>query len=204
VSCNKKKIIIVDDNPVNLMVGATVLQGLYEVSTVPSGEKLFKFLETIEPDLILLDIDMPGMDGFEVIKRLKAGSRTQGIPVIFLSADNSTDYEARAFALGAEDFIAKPYYPPLLRKRVELHLMAASHTKIVQEYEKTMQTLILDNKAVLDVYDALLEQKPYKKACAHEEAAHAVTQGKGTHFDPVLIDLFITVADQFRRISGQP
>jgi CheY-like chemotaxis protein len=118
VSNNKKVVILVDDNPVNLMIGKNILKDGYQVITVPSGKKLFAALEVTSPDLILLDIDMPEMNGFQAIKRLKAGFRTAEIPVIFLSANNSLENIRQGFSLGAADFIQKPCHPPLLQKRV--------------------------------------------------------------------------------------
>ncbi|MDR1949149.1 MAG: response regulator, partial [Spirochaetaceae bacterium] len=73
----RKKIVLVDDTIINLKIGHTVLSNFYDVYTVPSGEKLFALLETVRPELILLDIDMPVMNGFEVIRRLKAENRTK-------------------------------------------------------------------------------------------------------------------------------
>jgi putative two-component system response regulator len=89
----RKKIVLVDDNITILTMGNYILNAKYDIFTVPSGEKLFRLLEKVFPDLILLDIEMPEMSGYEVIKKLKADKRIAGIPVIFLTAKNDMGSE---------------------------------------------------------------------------------------------------------------
>jgi CheY-like chemotaxis protein len=107
----KKLIILVDDNPANLRIGKNVLSGKYTVATAPSAEKLFGLLENNAPALILLDIDMPGMSGYEAIKILKSKPKTRDIPVIFLTGKADTQDEETGRALGAADYITKPFDP---------------------------------------------------------------------------------------------
>ncbi|MDR1958054.1 MAG: response regulator [Planctomycetaceae bacterium] len=115
-----KKIMLVDDNITNLVNGKNILGKDYDVITIPSGEKLFRMLERTVPDLILLDIEMPGMDGYEVIRRLKADPVTAEIPVIFLTARTNCDDERECRSLvGAADYITKPFLPQELLERVE-------------------------------------------------------------------------------------
>ena len=110
----KKLIILVDDNLVNLKIGKNVLSEIYTVGTAPSAAKLFTLLETNSPNLILLDIDMPEMDGFEAIKILKSNEKTRDIPVIFLTGTNDAEVEKKCRALGAVDYVTKPFDPPAL------------------------------------------------------------------------------------------
>ncbi|MCL2069647.1 MAG: response regulator [Treponema sp.] len=119
---DKKLIILVDDNPVNLKIGKTLLIEKYAVATAPSAEKLFVLLENNNPSLILLDIDMPVMDGFKTIELLKSKPETKDIPVIFLTgmADKSSD-EEKGRALGALDYITKPFEPDALIESIEKH-----------------------------------------------------------------------------------
>ena len=117
-----KTIMLVDDNITNLKIGRGLLADKYNVFTLPSGEKLFQMLEKVRPDLILLDVEMPEMDGFEVIRRLKASESTAAIPVIFLTAVNDAEREKRGKALGAVDFISKPFSPEFLFDRMAKHL----------------------------------------------------------------------------------
>jgi DNA-binding response OmpR family regulator len=113
-----KTIFIVDDNDSNLIVAKTALDGIYKTFALPSAEKMFKLAEKITPDLILLDVDMPGMDGFETISILKADAKLKSIPVIFLTAKNDAESEIRGFELGADDYIFKPISDTTIKLRV--------------------------------------------------------------------------------------
>ncbi|MDR0320106.1 MAG: response regulator [Treponema sp.] len=114
----KKLIILVDDSEVNLHIGRNALAGKYAVLTAPSAVELFSLLEKNTPAFILLDIDMPGMNGFEAITILKTKKQTQNIPVIFLSSRDGTNDINTGFSLGAVDFIHKPYNPKQLLDRI--------------------------------------------------------------------------------------
>jgi putative two-component system response regulator len=117
-----KTIFVVDDSDTNLSMAEAVLEEYYRVMTMPSAAKLFVFLEKIIPDLILLDIEMPGIDGFEALKRLKFESAWSDIPVIFLTGRNDSAVEARGFEMGVVDFITKPFSAPVLLNRMKTHL----------------------------------------------------------------------------------
>jgi len=349
----RSKIFMVDDNITNLKVGKKALENIYDVLTIPSGKKLFTILDTITPDLILLDVNMPEMDGYEVINNLKSDESTQDIPVIFLTARNDMDSELEGLNLGAIDYIYKPFTVPLLRKRIENHLLLISqkadlkrynedlqglieektktvtelknsvlnvvaelvecrdgstgaHISRTQEYlqvmlKKMMEQMVYNSEvskwdfnflvpsaqlhdvgkimikdnillkpgrltneefeimkthtalggeiidmiaqntteetflkhakifavshhekwdgtgypkglsgeniplegrlmAISDVYDALVSERPYKIAMTHEEACSIIMEGKGRHFDPVLVDVFLSVKDDFAEI----
>jgi putative two-component system response regulator len=114
---------LVDDNQANLNIGKNMLKETYEVYALPSAERLFKFLETVRPDLILLDIAMPGMNGFDVIKILKADNRYQDIPVIFLTAKSEEMNELEGLTLGAVDYVTKPFSSAILSRRIANHLL---------------------------------------------------------------------------------
>ena len=129
----RRKIMLVDDNITNLTIGKSILSGRYDVFTVPSGEKLLKILERATPDLILLDVEMPEMDGFEALKALKANEATSGIPVVFLTARCDVDSEAEGLSLGAVDYITKPFSPPLLLRRIELHMQVIAQCAELEE-----------------------------------------------------------------------
>ena len=111
---NKKLIILVDDNPANLRIGKNVLSEKYSVATAPSAEKLFQLLEKNHPSLILLDINMPDMDGYQTIEILKSKPEYKDIPVIFLTGMTDEQDEEKGRALGALDYIIKPFDPPKL------------------------------------------------------------------------------------------
>ena len=120
---NKDKLIIlVDDNPVDLRLGKFFLSKKFSVATVPSAEKLFSLLENNDPALILLDIDMPEMDGYEAIKILKSKTRTKDIPVVFVTGMKDPQDEEMGRALGAVDYITKPFVLSMLIVCVEKHI----------------------------------------------------------------------------------
>ena len=120
--CRMKIIYIVDDNATNLVTAKNALEGIYETFALPSAAKMFKLLERITPDLILLDVEMPEMNGFEALQILKSDEAFKNIPVVFLTAKNDTESEIRGFEIGAIDFINKPFSPPVLIKRIETHI----------------------------------------------------------------------------------
>lgn len=118
----KKLVIMVDDNPVSLQSGINVFLENYSVATIPSAVKLFEFLKTKIPDIILLDIDMPDVDGYQIMRALKLRPDTKNIPVIFLTAMTDEVNEKKGLSMGAVDYIKKPFQPSDLVKRVEAHL----------------------------------------------------------------------------------
>ena len=125
----QKTIFLVDDEVVNLAVGKNALSDFYSVFTLDSGETMLELLGKVLPDLILLDVNMPGMNGYEAIKRLKANDDTADIPVIFLTGLNDEEEELTGLTLGAVDYITKPFLPTLLRKRIEIHLLMESQRR---------------------------------------------------------------------------
>jgi putative two-component system response regulator len=130
---------VVDDNVANLKIAKNALSDLYDAFTVPSAAKMFELLERNLPKLILLDVDMPDMDGYEAIGVLKSKSKTANIPVIFLTAKNDPDNELRGLSTGAVDYISKPFMPQLLRKRVELHLTIEEQRLILKHQASRLE-----------------------------------------------------------------
>jgi len=357
----RKTIALVDDSPASLLASQFVLTESYNVLTACSGEDLLKMLEEHIPDLILLDIEMPGIDGLEVIKILKKQKATKSIPVIILAKSVDEKQEIEALSLGAIDYMSKPFSPIRLLKRIEMHLLLDAHKrelviqrkallhsnhslhrmvvekavtvvelqeaivsvfseliecrdhttgghveriqrflyllltalldhelyqeevskwnlalilqsallhdvgkigirdhillkpdKLTQEefeivkthvdfggdiidkiMKKTSETLFLEHAlvlitshhekwdgsgyprglkgyeiplqgramAIVDVYDALTAERPYKKAYSHEQAVQMIAEGSGTHFDPDLVTVFMNIADQIHAIA---
>ena len=123
VSSEKATVLVVDDTPDNLALMSALLKDRYKVKVANDGPRALRIAAGERPpDLILLDIMMPGMDGYEVCRRLKAAPATREIPVIFLTARAGTEDEESGFALGAVDYITKPISPPIVLARVETHL----------------------------------------------------------------------------------
>ena len=112
-------ILVVDDEPANLQMVEYALSDEYDVIPVKSGPTALKYLESNVPNLILLDIRMPEMDGFEVYEQIKKDERLQDIPVIFLTAANDVETEDNCFEMGAVDFIGKPFEPKIVLRRVK-------------------------------------------------------------------------------------
>jgi len=351
----KQRILIVDDTPENIDVLVDVLSD-YKRSVASNGKKALEIATAHNsPDLILLDIMMPGIDGYEVCRRLKSAEKTKEIPVIFLTAMTSEESETKGLQLGAVDYITKPISPPIVMQRVKTHLelklareslknqnvileekvrertkdvaltqdvtiisMAVlaefrdeetgAHIKRTQKYVKALAKKCQYNKkfigilddatiellyksaplhdigkigipdsillkpgkltdeefeemkkhtvygrdailaaekmlggettflryareiayghqekwdgsgypqgikgddiplsarlmALADVYDALRSKRVYKKTFSHSKAVELIAEGKGKHFDPVLVDAFLEIADEFRNIA---
>jgi len=164
MSNTKKTVIMVDDNITNLTIGFNVLEPHYNVITLSSGALLLKALEKKIPNLILLDVDMPDMNGFETIKILKTKEEYSDIPIIFLTAKSDNTSELEGLSLGAVDYIIKPFSPPLLLKRIELHLLVLSQrlevTTQKQELERFNENLqqMVDEKTktVVELQNTIL------------------------------------------------
>jgi len=161
----KPLVLLIDDNPANLRIGKNVLSEKFAVATAPSAEKMFSLLENNNPAMILLDVDMPEMDGYEAIKILKSKPQTRDIPVIFLTARTESDDELTGLSLGAIDYIIKPFQPPLLLKRIEVHLLVeAQKNKLEQQaaelknFNDNLQKMVEEKtENVIDLQNALLK-----------------------------------------------
>jgi len=118
----KPKLLVVDDQPINIQVMYQAFAGDYQVFMATNGEQALHICKTNPPDLVLLDVVMPGMDGFEVCARLKGDDSTNHIPIIFVTAHSDAAQETHGLSLGAVDFIPKPINPDVVRARVKTHL----------------------------------------------------------------------------------
>ncbi|MDR2301172.1 MAG: response regulator [Deltaproteobacteria bacterium] len=153
----RKKIMLVDDNIANLAMGKNMLKEAYEVYPVPSAAKLFDLMDHVTPALILLDVMMPEMNGYEAIKKLKANERFADIPVIFLTSMNDEDSELEGLSLGAIDYVIKPFSAPLLLKRIENHLLIVSQKAELKNYNENLQAMVEEKTAqVFDLQNAVL------------------------------------------------
>jgi putative two-component system response regulator len=158
---NKAKILVVDDTPASLKLLTDIMKSEgYDVRSAISGELALNAAASNPPDLILLDIRMPEMDGFEVCSRLKSTPATEDVPVIFVTAASETDEKVHGFELGAVDYVTKPYQRDELLSRVRAHLelhqlrhhlseMVDEQTAQLVESEKKLKKNLLDSVAVL-------------------------------------------------------
>lgn len=351
----KQTILAVDDTLANIDVVKGVLSQDYLVQAATSGKLALKIIDKMKPDLILLDIMMPEMDGYDVCATLKSKAETKDIPIIFLTAKSQVEDETKGLSLGAVDYITKPISPPILKERVKNHLAlqaakvflerqnelleervikrtiqlselqdvamvamgalaesrdpeTGNHIRRTQRYVKVLaqQAAKLDKykdlltpeiitslyksaplhdigkvgvadsillkpgkltdeefeemkrhtvygrdaleaaeghidsadnflifakeiayshqekwdgsgypealagediplsarlMAVADVYDALISKRVYKPAFPHDKAVSIITEGKGSHFEPLLVECFLAVADEFKQIA---
>jgi putative two-component system response regulator len=148
-----KTIFVVDDNDINLSMAREALKGQYRVMTMPSADKMFAMMEKIMPDIILLDIEMPEMDGFEALQRLK--ETNPELPVIFLTSMKDSAVEVRGFEMGVIDFITKPFSPPVLQNRIKTHLDVDGiiRERTLELHNKTIQLQELQNSLVFVLAD---------------------------------------------------
>jgi phosphoserine phosphatase RsbU/P len=152
----KPKVLIVDDTPENIQVLMETLKGQYTIVAAINGEKALKMaLVEPRPDLILLDIMMPGMDGYEVCRRLKADEQTKLIPIIFVTARSEVEDETLGFELGAVDYITKPFSIPVVKARVKAHL----ELKRLREIEAIQRAKL--ESVLLKLNDELAEAADY-------------------------------------------
>ncbi len=137
----KKTILVVDDTPDNLSLMSGLLKDDYKVKVANNGEKALKIAASdTPPDLILLDIMMPGMDGYEVCQHLKANPQTRDIPVIFLTAKVEVEDEKKGLELGAVDYLTKPVSPPIVMARVRNHLALKTHSDFLRDKSAFLET----------------------------------------------------------------
>ena len=130
----RNKILVVDDTPENIYLMIDVLGDEYTIIVASNGPSALE-MARIEPvpDIILLDVKMPGMDGYEVCRQLKDGDRTRNIPVIFITRMSDVDDERRGLDLSAVDYIHKPFSPPLLKARIRNLLELKHHRDHLEE-----------------------------------------------------------------------
>jgi putative two-component system response regulator len=136
-----KKIFVVDDNNASLTACKGVLKSYYDVYPVPSAEKMFTLIEHVIPDLILLDVEMPEIDGYEAAKRLKKRETLKEIPLIFLSGNTDPTSEISGLNMGALDYIYKPFVGDLLLKRIKTHLDLIDFQKKLNEQNKRVEEM---------------------------------------------------------------
>ena len=119
---DKNRVLIVDDEPGNIKILSSVLAGDYALSVATSGAQALQIAEVQAPDIVLLDMVMPEMDGIQVCEALKANEATKNIPVIFVTSMSDSVNEERGLEAGAVDYISKPISPPIVKARVKIHI----------------------------------------------------------------------------------
>ena len=165
----KRKILIVDDIPTNITVLTEILMSDYKMVCATNGKDALKLAASSIPDLILLDIMMPDMDGYETCRQLKSYDRTQNIPIIFLTAKKEEEDEVKGLELGAVDYISKPFSSVILKHKIRIHMELELHRnnleEIIQErtieISKSHEKLHQEITERIQVQKALIEQRAY-------------------------------------------
>jgi PleD family two-component response regulator len=171
----RKKVILVDDVKFSLMTGKQRLQDIYEVYPAISVARMFTLLESIKPDVILLDINMPEIDGFEAIARLKADPRFADIPVIFLTSKNDEDSVVRGISLGAADHVVKPFSVPYLQERIE-SLLDPAYRQTLQEEDERRHAKNVNKPCVVAIDDIPHMLRSIQYALRYRFAVHTLSK----------------------------
>jgi putative two-component system response regulator len=168
---------LVDDNQTNLNIGKSMLKNSYEVYALPSAERLFRFLEAVRPDLILLDVAMPGINGFDVIKILKTDARYADIPVIFVTARTEETNELEGLTLGAADYVTKPFSAAILLKRIENQLLIEKQKAELKKFNTSLVAMVLEKAGQItelqnSVINSIAEIVEFRDAVTGDHIGH--------------------------------
>jgi len=177
----RQRVLIVDDQPANIRVMAEILRGDYELFFATSGAKALEVVAANDIELVLLDVVMPDMDGFEVCRRLKSEERTSRIPIMFVTAREETHDETRGFEAGAVDYIIKPIVPPVVRARVRTHLELKRARDLLERMASIDGLTGIANRRQLDTFLA----QEWKRAA-----------GSGSPISIAIIDV-----DEFKKFN---
>ena len=184
------RILIVDDERYNIQVLTDFLREEYKIMAAKTGEQALAAVHgPSPPDLILLDIMMPGMDGYEVCKQLKAESQTMHIPVIFVTALDASDDEAKGFEMGAVDYITKPFKPVIVKARVRTHIQLKHKTDL------------LDRMALLDGLTEIPNRRCFDTTLK-QEISRVARNGLFLSLILMDIDYFKRYNDHYGHASG--
>lgn len=187
MNSDKPLILIVDDNPTNIDLLLATLQDSYRFGVCKEGESALQYVEKIKPNLILLDIMMPGIDGFEVCARLKKDPETALIPIIFITAMQDTESKTRGLELGAVDYITKPFHTSEVLARVQTHVQLDQMKKqlidqniILEEKvkEKTAELKELLNCSISSMARVVEIRDPYTAGHQHKVSRLACLIGQ--------------------------
>ncbi len=181
---NRETLLLVDDNPTNLQVLRQALQGINcKMLFAKNGERALSIAAEGHPDLILLDIMMPGIDGFEVCRRLKSDAATEDIPVIFLSALVDTQDKVKGLQLGAVDYVSKPFQPEEVKARVDTHLTIHRLRREVQDQKDQLEHEL---EVVSEVQRRLLPKQLPEIEGLHLAAHYATSRFAGGDYYDIL------------------
>ena len=169
-SDRKKMVLVVDDSPENIDLLGDVLNRDYDIKVALNGEKALKIAGSdIPPDIILLDIMMPGMDGYEVCRRLKSDAKTQDIPVIFVSSMDEVEDETKGLEVGAIDYITKPIRPPIVQARVRSQIELKQARESLKNQNEILEQRVEERtREVLDLQQVEFELRAAQEKVENE------------------------------------
>ena len=157
MSTGKEIVAMVDDAIATLTIDLSVLEERYDLTTFRCGVQFMQMLQHKAPDLVLLDVDLPDVNGFEVIMSLKSDARLTDVPVVVLSQSNDWEQELQGLTLGAADYIIKPVSPSVLHKRVEAALLTGTQKKELAQLNQNLQSIVDEKtRAVVELKNAIL------------------------------------------------
>lgn len=185
------KVLMVDDTPANLdILGHIMKMGGLDLSVAPNGEKALQIISKQQPDLILMDVMMPGMDGFEVCKQLKSDESTRDIPIIFVTARVETSDIVKGFTVGGVDYISKPFREEEVLARIGSQL---SLRKLAYEKEELIKRL--DSLSRIDPLTKLSNRRDIFEKLEYEQSKY---ERYGNEFSIIMCDI-----DYFKKINDQ-
>lgn len=195
----KKKILVVDDVVTNLKYVAKTLEQSYDVVCTKSGKKAIEYLKEKTVDLILLDIMMPEMDGFQVLDSLKGNPKTASIPIILLTAEQDKELELKGLSVGAQDFISKPFVPEIMMARIDriLELFTLRKYLELELKFKEEQVKHMENISSTDELTGL-----WKRGYLRQQVNLSLEKERGGCLFILDIDNFKQINDSFGHIAG--
>ena len=185
----RPRLLVVDDQPINILVLYQAFSADHQVLVATGGEQALALCADKQPDLVLLDVEMPGMDGYEVCQRLKTNPATRDIPVIFVTAHNDEAAETRGLDVGAVDFISKPINPKVVRARVKTHLVLKSQSDLLRSW------------AYIDGLTGVSNRRYFDERLA-AEWGRAVRQGEPLSLILLDVDFFKRFNDRYGHQAG--
>ena len=185
----RPRLLVVDDQPINIQAIYQTFSADHQVLMATSGEQALELCLSKQPDLVLLDVVMPGMDGFEVCRRLKADEATRDIPVIFVTAQDDEAAETRGLDAGAVDFISKPINPKIVRARVRTQLTLKAQADVLREWVYTDGLTGVHNRRFFDERLSV-------------EWARAIRHGNALSVVLLDVDLFKRYNDCYGHLAG--
>jgi diguanylate cyclase (GGDEF)-like protein len=188
-AARKETILIVDDTPANIEILSELLSSEYEVLFATGGEDALEIAVDENPDLILLDVVMPGMDGYEVCSRLKADARTRAIPVIFVTAMDHEEDETKGLDAGAIDYLTKPIRPPIVRARMRNHIQLKRYRDALESLSSSDGLTGIANRRR---FDELLDQEWTRARRSHNPLSLTIMD----------IDHFKAFNDHYGHLAG--